>query len=105
MLGTAATDEVKTSLIYGKLAIDDWNERKKQMTDDLSNIKFDSENDNENSVSENHKSLIIEHGNLNNAKKQLDVLKTIVEKYDKSLDDDKLKKEEKQELKRQKAVF
>lgn len=105
LLGTAATDEVKTSLIYGKLAIDDWNERKKQMTDDLSNIKFDSENDNENSVSENHKSLIIEYGNLNNAKKQLDVLKTIVEKYDKSLDDDKLKKEEKQELKRQKATF
>ena len=105
LLGTSATDEVKTSLIYGKLAIDDWNERKKQMTDDLSNIKFDSEKDNENSVSENHKSLIIEHGNLNNAKKQLDVLKTIVEKYDKSLDDDKLKKEEKQELKRQKATF
>ena len=105
LLGTAATDEVKTSLIYGKLAIDDWNERKKQMTNDLSNIKFDSENDNENLVSENHKSLIIEHGSLNNAKKQLDILKTIVEKYDKSLDDGKLKKEEKQELKKQKAVF
>jgi hypothetical protein len=66
------TDEdVKQSLIYAQLSIDDWNKRSKQLQEELSNIDVKTERQASQSLTESQKKAIANYGSLAKAREAI----------------------------------
>jgi len=60
------TDEAKQSIIYGKLAIENWDKRTTQLTEELAKIPI--KDDVESTVSEENRAAYVKYGPISKAK-------------------------------------
>lgn len=80
-IGDNVSDDVKNALIYGKLSIDNWNEREKQLNEEIAKIQIPNSVEPSN-INSDYQSLITKYGSfdkavssLENSKKTLGELK------------------------------
>ena len=71
LIGDRASDDVKQSLIYGKIAIDDLKVREKAINEGFTKMNIENSVDDSN-VNNTTKKIIVEHSNVLSAKKKIE---------------------------------
>ena len=65
-IGDNVSDDVKNALIYGKLSIDNWNEREKQLNEEIAKIQIPNSVEPSN-INSDYQSLIAKYGSFDKA--------------------------------------
>ena len=103
-------EDTKVSLIYGKMAIDDWTERSSQLNTEINNITRGIENTVESStLTEEQKSSVANFGSLKRAQKVLETLRETMKSLEQDIQNLEKRKgtvaSEKRTLKAKKAKY